>query len=94
MVAMRAYLPPTSDPKIEYVGNKGSDIPGKALDVIAVELAIGDVPPLQKQIATDAENVKFEVPLDEGSLDLSAKLILKGGKKIGSPYLYISKIQP
>jgi len=94
MVAMRASLPPTSDPKIEYVGNKGSDIPGKALDVIAVELVIGDAPALQKEIATDTETVKFEVPLEEGILDLSAKLILKGGKKIGSPYLYISKIQP
>ena len=46
------------------------------------------------EIATDTESVKFEAPLEEGTLDLSAKLILKSGKKIGAPYLYISKIQP
>ena len=94
MVAMRAPLPPASDPKIEYVGNKGSDIQGKALDINAVEFSIKNELSLRKEIATDTESVKFEVPLKEGTLDLTAKLILKSGKKIGAPYLYISKIQP
>jgi arylsulfatase A-like enzyme len=94
MIAMRASLPPTNDPKIEYVGNKGGDIPGKALDINAVEFSIKNELTLRKEIATDTESVKFEVPLEEGTLDLSAKLILKSGKKIGAPYLYISKIQP
>jgi arylsulfatase B len=94
MVAMRAPLPPASDPKIEYVGNKGGDIQGKPLDIISVELSIKNKLTFRKEIATGTESVKFEVPLKEGTLDLSAKLILKGGKKIGAPYLYISKIQP
>jgi arylsulfatase B len=94
MVAMCAPLPPASDPKIEYVGNKGGDIPGKALEINAVEFSIKNELTLIKEIATDTESVKFEVPLEEGTVDLSAKLILKSGKKIGVPYLYISKIQP
>ena len=91
---MRAPLPPASDPKVEYVGNKGGDTPGKALDINAVEFSIKNKLSLIKEIATDTESVKFEVPLKEGTLDLSAKLVLKNGKKIGAPHLYISKIQP
>jgi hypothetical protein len=94
MVAMRAPLPPASDPKIEYVGNKGNNIPGKTLDIKAVEFSIKNALTLQKEIATATESIKFEIPLREGPLDLTAKLILKSGKKIGAPYLYIFKIQP
>jgi hypothetical protein len=94
MVAMRAPLPPASDPKIEYMGNKGSNTPGKALDIKAVEFSIEKELTWRKEIATDTKSVNFKIPLQEGSLHLSAKLILKSGKKIGAPYLYISKIQP
>ena len=93
-IAMSAPLPPVSDPKIEYVGNKGSDIAGMALNIKAVEFSIENVLTLRKEIATDAEYINFEVPLKKGALDLSVKLILKNGKKIGVPYLYISQTQP
>ena len=91
---MRAPLPPASNSKIKYAGNKGSDIPGRALDIKAVEFSIKNALTLQKEIATATESIKFEIPLKEGPLDLTAKLILKSGKKIGAPYLYIFKIQP
>ena len=93
-IAMRAPLPPASDSKIKYAGNKGSDIPGRALDIKAVEFSIKNALTLRKEIATDAEYINFEVPLKKGALDLSVKLILKNGKKIGVPYLYISQTQP
>ena len=93
-IAMRAPLPPASNSKIKYAGNKGSDIPGRALDIKAVEFSIKNALTLQKEIATATESIKFEIPLKEGPLDLTAKLILKSGKKIGAPYLYIFKIQP
>ena len=87
-------IPPASDPKIEYVGNKGSNTQGMALDIRAVEFSIKNELTLRKEIAADTESIKFEVSVKEGSLDLTAKLILKSGKKIGAPYLYISKTQP
>ena len=49
---------------------------------------------LRKEIATDTEYINFEVPLKKGALDLSVNIILKNGKKIGVPYLYISQTQP
>ena len=64
---MRAPLPPASDPKIEYVGNKGSDIPGMALIIKAVELSIENAAHLAKGNCHAMQNtIKFEVPLKEG----------------------------
>ena len=93
-ITMSAPLPPVSDPKIVYVGNKGSDIAGMALNIKAVELSIENVLTLRKEIATDTEYINFKVPLKKGALNLSVKLILKNEKKIGVPYLYISQTQP
>jgi hypothetical protein len=91
-VAMTAGLPPACDPDIEYFGIRRIDVPGKALDVKAVELEITGQEVLRKEVVAGAEAVTFDIELPAGNIDLHTRMAFTNGEKKGADYVYIEML--
>ena len=67
------------------------EYPGKALNIKAAGIKIGDIEQ-DKPVIGQSQEVTFEVKLKKGEVNLLGYFILADGKKMGSYYAYVEKI--
>ena len=91
--AMCDPIPPATDPDIEYIGHKTYrvDVPGKALDVARVELALSGRSQVQ-DVTAQTRYARFDVDLPAGDVDVEAWLVLSDGTRMGAYFVYAEQM--